>query len=81
MARAIGVSMMPGCTMATRTPNGFISCASASLKASSANFEAAYEPSGDKAIFPATEVTLMMQPLLRSRMPVSTWRMQRSAPK
>jgi hypothetical protein len=31
IARAIGVSMMPGSTMATRTPNGFISCASASL--------------------------------------------------
>ena len=41
MACAMGVSMMPGSTMATRTPKGFISWARDSLMASSANFEAA----------------------------------------
>jgi hypothetical protein len=39
--------------------NGFISPASASLNASSANLEAAYGANGAAAIFPATELTLI----------------------
>ena len=40
-AQGIAVSMIPGSTMVTRTPNGFISTASTSLSASRAHLEAA----------------------------------------
>src|SRR4051794_23481970 len=80
-ARAIGVSIIPGCTMATRKPNGFTSCASTSLTASRANFEAAYAPSGEEAILPATDVTLIIHPFRLSRLYGRTWRIHRKAPK
>ena len=62
MRLAIGVSMMPGSTIATRTLKGFISWASDSLSASSANFEAVYGAKGEQAMRPATDAILMMQP-------------------
>ncbi len=59
---------MPGSTMATRTLNVFISPASASLNASSAHFDEVYGASGALEIRPATDDTLIMQPLRRFRM-------------
>src|SRR5207249_4945078 len=78
---AIAVSMMPGSTIATRTLNGFTSCANDSLSASNANFDAVYGAMGELAMRPATDATLMMQPLWRARIGGSTAWMQRIAPK
>src|SRR5581483_1144142 len=72
MRRAIAVSMMPGSTNATRTPNVFISHASPSDKASSAHFEAQYAVAGGWQKVPATELMLMIVPLRRSRIDVTT---------
>src|SRR6185369_1484272 len=44
--RAMAVSMIPGSTRTTRTPNSFISQAKPSLRASSAHFEAQYGVAG-----------------------------------
>src|ERR1700722_14148472 len=72
MRRAIAVSMIPGSTSATRTLKVFISPASPSVSASSAHFVAQYDVSGAQDIFPATELMLMMHPLLRSRICATT---------
>ena len=58
-----------------------ISCASASLIASNAHFDAAYAACGALANRPATLETFTMQPLPRSRIPGATACMQRNAPK
>lgn len=72
MFRAIRVSIIPGSTIATRTPNAFISCAKTSLIASRADFEAAYGAMGATLILPATELTLTIVPWPRERMPGAT---------
>ena len=69
---AIAVSMIPGSTIATRTLNGFASCANDSLSASNANFDAVYGAMGELAMRPATDATLMIQPLRRWRIVGST---------
>jgi hypothetical protein len=81
MRCAIAVSMMPGSTNATRTPNGFISHARPSDNASSAHFEAQYGVAGGWQNVPATELMLMIVPLRRFRIDVMTALMHRSAPK
>src|SRR6266480_1071182 len=58
--------MIPGSTIATRTLNGFASCANDSLSASNANFDAVYAAMGELAMRPATDATLTMQPLRRA---------------
>ena len=73
--------MIPGWTTATRIPRLFTSWATASLIASRANFEAAYRPSGEIEMRPATDEMLTMQPLPLARMSGSTACMQRIAPK
>ena len=73
--------MIPGSTIATRTLNVFISPASPSLNASSAHFDAAYGVKGAEAMRPATELTLMMQPLRRLRIDSAKAWIQRMAPK
>src|SRR6266550_2134574 len=50
--------MIPGSTIATRTLNGFASCANDSLSASNANFDAVYAAMGELAMRPATDATL-----------------------
>ena len=60
---------------------GFTSWASASLRASRANFEAEYGARGEQAMRPAIEVTLMMHPLRLSRISGKNVRVQRNAPK
>ena len=81
MRLAMGVSIMPGWRIATRMLKGFTSWASASLRASRANFDAEYGARGEQAMRPAIEVTLMMHPLRLSRISGKNVRVQRNAPK
>ena len=81
MCRAIGVSTMPGSMIATRILKDVTSWARHSLRASSANLEAVYAAIGAVAMWPATEATLMMQPLRRCRMAGSTACVHRITPK
>ena len=76
----IGVSTTPGSITATLTPNGFISMASDSLSADSANFVAAYAPWPGSVIRPIIEVTLTITPRRRVRIDGSTACIMRTAP-
>src|SRR5262245_47283270 len=60
--------MTPGSTNTTRTPKGANSIRSASETASTANFDAEYNPDPGSANLPRTLDTLTMRPDRRSRM-------------
>ena len=74
------IRVMPGSTIATRTPNAATSIASSSLIPSNAHFAATYGAWAIAPMRPVTDVTFTIVPEPRARMPGSTCWMQRTPP-